>query len=551
MKKFEKLFTDYNQRKLKAEKKLGLRTKFVSKEKSVKLLETIIKSNDLVCLEGNNQKQADFLAKSFCEVDQKKINNIHLVQSSLVLPQHIELFNRGIANKVDFAFSGPQAKQLFEIVKSRKAKVGAIHTYLELYGRYFLDLTPRVSLIVADYCDKQGNLYTGFNTEDTPLIVEATKFKNGIVVAQVKKIKEKIDRVDIPGDWVDYIIETGEDYHNQALFTRDPAFITDQQILMAMMVIKGIYFEYKVKTINHGLGYPTAAIELILPTYGKKVGIEGECCTHWVLNPHPTLIPAIESGIVKNIYTFGGEIGMEKYAKARKDIFPFGSDGNMRSNRCCAHIAGLYAIDAFTGATLQIDKFGNSSTAIKGRIAGFGGAPNLGGTPPGRRHLTDTFKQSGCMINNNFSGRKLVIQVTPTVSAKKSIPVFVEELDAVGLWKEGLFDAPPVMIAHDQMTHIVTEKGIAYLDRCVDIKERMNAIKSVAGDTPVGRKENKKITDRLRKSGKVKYISDLGINPKEATRKWLAAQNLNDLIKISGGLYEPPEYLLQGKSGGE
>jgi len=545
-KSFDNLKNDYLKRITDAKKKLQLKNnKFVNKKDTIKLLETVIKPADLVCIEGDNQKQADFLAKALVSVSPEKINNLHLVQSSFVLPEHIELFNKGIATKVDFAFSGPQAKGLYDIVVNRRAKVGAIHTYLELYGRYFLDLTPRVSLIVADYADKNGNLYTGFNTEDTPLIVEATKFKNGIVIAQVKQIKQDLPRIDIPADWIDFIIETNEDYHNEALFTRDPAKITDQQILMAMLVIKGIYKEYKVKTLNHGLGFPTAAIELLLPTFGKKIGIVGKYCTHWVLNPHPTLIPAIEAGVVKNIYQFGGEIGMEKYVKSRPDIFPIGPDGNARSNRCFAHIAGLYAIDAFTGATLQIDKFGNSSTAIKGRIAGFGGAPNLGGTPPGRRHYTDTFTTAGKFENNYMFGQKLVIQVTPTVSAKKGIPVFVEELDAMNLYREGLFAAPPVMIAHNQMTHIVTEKGIAYLDRCSNLKERMAAIQAIAGDTPVGRKENKRKTEILRRDGKVKYPEDLGISAKQATRKLLAAQNLQDLVKISGGLYEPPAKIVE------
>ncbi len=540
MKKYEKLYDDYCKRLAAAKTKLSIKNKFVPKEKTTQLLETVIKSKDIVCLEGNNQKQADFLARCLCQVNPKKINNLHLVQSSLVLNEHTDLFKLGIANKVDFAFSGPQAKQLYEVVKNRQVKVGAIHTYLELYGRYVLDLTPRVSLVVADYCDDKGNLYTGFNTEDTPLIVEATKFKNGIVIAQVRKKIKTLSRVDIPGDWVDFIIETNEPYHNQALFTRDPQKITDQHILMAMLVIKGIYCEYGVKTLNHGLGFPTAAIELLLPTYGMKLGIKGKYCTHWALNPHPTLIPAIEAGIVQNIFAFGGEVGMEKYVKARKDIFPIGPDGNMRSNRCYAHIAGLYAIDAFVGATMQIDKYGNSSTAIKGRIAGFGGAPNLGGTPPGRRHITDTFKLAGKFENNCFAGKKLVVQVTPTLSSKKQIPVFLEELDAMSLYKEGLFDAPPIMIAHNQMTHIVTEKGIAYLDRCANLKERMDAIKAIAGDTPVGRKENKKQTEILRKAGKVKYPKDLGIDEKEATRKLLAAQSLEDIVKISKGLYEIP-----------
>ncbi len=43
----------------------------------------------------------------------------------------------------------------------------------------------------------------------------------------------------------------------------------------------------------------TAAIELLLPTYGEQLGLKGKICKHWTLNPHPTLIPAIESGWVE------------------------------------------------------------------------------------------------------------------------------------------------------------------------------------------------------------------------------------------------------------
>ena len=52
-------------------------------------------------------------------------------------------------------------------------------------------------------------------------------------------------------------------------------------------------------TLNHGINFDTAAIELLLPTYGEKLGLRGKICRNWVLNPHPTLIPAIESGWVK------------------------------------------------------------------------------------------------------------------------------------------------------------------------------------------------------------------------------------------------------------
>ena len=69
-----------------------------------------------------------------------------------------------------------------------------------------VDLTPRVALVVADKADRNGNLYTGPNTEDTPTIVEAAAFRGGIVVAQVNEIVDRLPRVDIPGDWVDFVV---------------------------------------------------------------------------------------------------------------------------------------------------------------------------------------------------------------------------------------------------------------------------------------------------------------------------------------------------------
>ena len=113
--------------------------------------------------------------------------------------------------------------------------------------------------------------------------------------------------------------------------------------------------------------------------------------THFALNPHPTLIPAIESGWVEQIHSFGSEVGMDDYMSARSDIYFIGPDGSLRSNRPICQVAGLYACDMFIGSTLQIDLAGNSSTVTPGRIAGFGGAPNMGADrswpPPSDGHL--------------------------------------------------------------------------------------------------------------------------------------------------------------------
>ncbi|HPJ34233.1 MAG TPA: malonate decarboxylase subunit alpha [Spirochaetota bacterium] len=520
--------------------------KIVPADKTVALLEAILKPGDKVNLEGNNQKQADYLAECLCKVDTGKINNLHMVQSVMSLPSHLDMFEAGVARKVDFSFSGPQAGRVAEFIKEGKLELGAIHTYLELFSRYYVDLTPKVALVVAYEADKDGNLFTGFNTEDTPVIVEATKFRKGIVVAQVNKVVDKLPRVDIPADWVDYIIPAPKPFYIEPLFTRDPAMITDTQILMAMMCIKGIYAEYGVQRLNHGIGFFTAAIELLLPTYGNELGLKGKICKHFALNPHPTMIPAIEDGWVESIHCFGGELGMEEYVKSRADVFFVGPDGNLRSNRCYSQMAGHYANDMFIGGTLQIDRYGNSSTATANRVAGFGGAPNMGCDPHGRRHSSESWFKCGgelgtreSLIGDMPRGKKLVVQMQETFKEKLE-PTFVDKLDAWKLAENANLPIPPVMIYGDDVTHIVTEVGIAYLNRCTSMEERMNAIKAVAGYTEIGLEADDKVTKELRQRGVVKYPDDLGIDVSRANRSMLAAKSVRDLVDCSGGLYNPP-----------
>ena len=520
--------------------------KIVRAKDVVKLLEAVIRPGDKINLEGNNQKQADFLAERLCRVDPAKVHGLHLVQSAITLDSHTKLFEKGIAEKIDFSYSGAQAGKLAQAVQEGKVKLGDIHTYLELFGRYFIDLIPRVALVAAYQADKDGNLYTGSNTEDTPVIVEATKFKQGIVIAQVNEIVDRVPRVDIPGDWVDFVVQSPRPFYLEPLFTRDPALITDSQILRAMMAIKGIYAEYGVQTVNHGIGFDTAAIELLLPTYGEELGLKGKICTSFALNPHPTLIPAIESGWVHNIHCFGGELGMEEYVKARPDVFFVGPDGSPRSNRTYAQIAGHYAVDMFIGGTLQIDEDGNSSTATASRIAGFGGAPNMGCDSHGRRHASGAWLKCGAESGMAAStlggmprGKRLVVQLQETFREKMA-PGFVERLDAWELQEKAGLALPPVMIYGDDLTHIVTEEGIAYLHKCRSLEERRAAIRAVAGYTKVGLKADPEQTRALRADGIVKTPEDLGIDPARANRSLLAAKNVRDLVKWSGGLYQPP-----------
>lgn len=521
--------------------------KVVIAENCVNVLEAVIRPFDRVNIEGNNQKQADFLAESLIKCNTQRIHDLHMVQSAVPLPVHLDMFEIGIAKKLDFAYGGPMGGRVAEAIKTGKLELGAIHTYLELFARYFIDLTPRISLVCAYEGDADGNLYTGFNTEDTPVIVEATKFSQGIVIAQVNKLVDKVTRVDIPGEWVDVVIESPKPFFVEPLFTRDPANITDTQVLMAMMAIKGIYGEYGVKRLNHGVGFNTAAIELILPTYGEELGLKGKICTEFALNPHPTLIPAIESGWVESIYSFGGELGMQKYCEARGDIFSLGPDGTMRSNRAFSQTAGHYACDMFIGGTLQIDKYGNSSTATATRVAGFGGAPNMGCDAKGRRHPSDAwlkcgeeFTTQGKYLGSMPRGKKLVVQMLESFG-EKMVPGFVDELDAWQLAQNANLALPPVMIYADDLTHILTEEGIAFIHKCENLEERMAAIRGVAGFTEVGLAAKPVETKALRDKGIIKTPEDLGIDRDRANRSLLAAKNVKELVDWSDGLYDPPD----------
>ncbi|MEI6492606.1 MAG: malonate decarboxylase subunit alpha, partial [Verrucomicrobiota bacterium] len=172
--------------------------KFVSAKSVPEVLKRIIEPGDILCLEGDNQKQADFLANQLATLTKKDLRDIHLVMSCLTLPAHIELFKRGLIRQVDFCYAGPQGQAVAQLLANGKFPVGAIHTYNELYSRYYVDLTPRVALIAAVQADRQGNLYLAANTEDTPAIVEPTAFSDGIVLAQVNEIVDTLPRIDIP-----------------------------------------------------------------------------------------------------------------------------------------------------------------------------------------------------------------------------------------------------------------------------------------------------------------------------------------------------------------
>ena len=159
-------------------------TALLPRERLVAALEALIAPGDRVVLEGNNQKQADFLSRSLARVDPGKLHDLHMIMPSVGRPEHLDLFELGIARKLDFSFSGPQSLRIGQLLEDGLLEIGAIHTYIELYARLVVDLIPNVALVAGFVADREGNVYTGPSTEDTPALVEPTAFSDGIVIVR-------------------------------------------------------------------------------------------------------------------------------------------------------------------------------------------------------------------------------------------------------------------------------------------------------------------------------------------------------------------------------
>ena len=194
----------------------------------------------------------------------------------------------------------------------------------------------------------------------------------------------------------------------------------------------------------------------------------------------------------------------------------------------------------FIGATLQIDGDANSSTVTAGRLAGFGGAPNMGHDPGGRRHASKAWLSLDTEADAPISrGHKLVVQMAETYQ-KGGVPTFVDELDALAVGRAASMPIAPVMIYGDDVSHVVTEEGIAYLYLARDLEERRAALAAVAGVSPIGMRHDPRRTGDLRRRGLIAFPEDLDIRPTDAKRSLLAARTIEDLVTWSSGLYQPP-----------
>src|SRR5258708_8060432 len=92
----------------------------------------------------------------------------------------------------------------------------------------------------------------------------------------------------------------------------------------------------------------------------------------------------------------------------------------------------------------------------------------------------------------------------------------VDALDAMAVGRQRNRPSARVMICGDEVSHVVTEEGFAYLHAAEGGEERGAAWSAVAGVTPVGMRADPAKTAELRRRGIVAYPEDLGIRRGEA-----------------------------------
>jgi malonate decarboxylase alpha subunit len=239
---------------------------------------------------------------------------------------------------------------------------------------------------------------------------------------------------------------------------------------MAMMAMKGIYAEYGVTRLNHGIGFDTAAIELLLPTYATDLGLKGKICTHWALNPHPTLIPGHRIGLrrIGALLRFGSRHG-------RTTSRPVPTSSSLALTAACAQTGRSARRPACTPATcssVQPCRWTSPATVRRRRWGahhrlrwraehGFRSARSAPrqrrrGSRPGARP-TDPRPSAAASWSCRWS--RPSANTWRRFSSKNSMPGNCKKVD-------GHAELPPIMIYGDDVSHIVTEEGIANLLLC-------------------------------------------------------------------------------------
>ena len=189
----------------------------------VHVLQSVLRPGDRVALEGDNQKQADFLSRSSPPSIPACARPAPADLVDLA-PRSISICSRTASRAgLDFAYAGPQIRARPDAGRRQdgarcdphvRRAVRAAVRRPDPAGRAAVPPTPPTAT---------GNLYTGPNTEDTPTLVEAAAFRDGIVIAQVNELVDgERSAASRHPRWLGRLRRRPQPYQIEPLFTRDP-----------------------------------------------------------------------------------------------------------------------------------------------------------------------------------------------------------------------------------------------------------------------------------------------------------------------------------------
>ena len=388
--------------------------KLIRPEALGQVLEAIIRPGDKVALEGDNQKQADFLSRTLAACHPGKLHDLHMLIGSMSRSEHLDLFEQGIATKLDFAYAGPQSVRIAQLVADGTCRSARSTPTSSCTRGCSSTCGPTSRCCAHRQADRAGQPVYRPEHRRHP-----GHRRGGRLPRRHRRGAGRRDRRRraAPRRYSRRLGRRGRckptgRSPSSRCSPAIPRQIGAVQILQAMIAVRGIYERHQVISLNHGIGFDTAAIELILPTYGEQLGLKGKICRHWALNPHPTLIPAIESGWVE----IGPQLrrrvghGATTSRPVRTSSSP-DATAACGPTGCCASSRGSTRSTCSSAPRLQMDADANSSTVTEGRLAGFGGAPNMGHDPHGRRHATPAWLDLRYGEGAGLRGRKLVVQI--------------------------------------------------------------------------------------------------------------------------------------------
>ena len=178
---------------------------------------------------------------------------------------------------------------------------------------------------------------------------------------------------------------------------------------------------------------------------------------------------------------------MERYVAARPDVFFTGATDRCGRTGCCASSPASTRSTCSSARRCRSTRDANSSTVTEGRLSGFRRSAQHGprpARPPARlpRVAEPAARRGAGAARTQARRADRRRRSTPA-----ALPTFVESLDAVEVGKDAGMPIPPVMIYGDDVSHVVTEEGVAYLYKAPVLADRRAALAAIAGVTPVGR----------------------------------------------------------------